>query len=114
MLKTLYIPAVIGFTDTLAGTVSKVKAAGASSDVQSGLLKMVSTSLESIVSKTMKLEEATVKAQEISETVKKAESYRDNVFVILGEVRKDVDAVEKIMPASAWPVPTYADMLFKL
>ena len=114
MLKTLYIPAVIDFTGSLAGTVSKVKAAGASADVQSGLLKMVSSLLGSIVSKTMKLEEATVKSQEISNTVKKAESYRDSVFTALGETRKDVDEVEKIMPAHAWPVPTYADMLFKL
>ena len=114
MLKTLYIPVIIGFTDSLAGTVAKVKAAGSSSDVQSGLLKMVTTLLESIVTKTMKLETNTVKAQETNDTVKKAETYRDNVFTALAEVRKDVDAAEKIMPAGLWPVPTYADMLFKL
>lgn len=114
MLKTLYIPAIIGFTDSLAGTVAKVKAAGSSSDVQSGLLKMITTLLESIVTKTMKLESNTVKAQETNDTVKKAETYRDNVFTALADVRKDVDAAEKIMPAGLWPVPTYADMLFKL
>ncbi len=114
MLNTLYIPAVIGFTGKLAKTIGAVKDTGVSTSSQTALLKSVTTLLESIVSKTAKLEEATVKAQDTSETVKKAEMYRDSVFVALKDIRKDVDAAEKIMPASAWPVPTYADMLFKL
>jgi glutamine synthetase len=62
----------------------------------------------------MKLENATAKAQATTDVIKKAESYRDNVFTAMADVRKEVDAVEKLMPAALWPVPTYAEMLFKL
>jgi glutamine synthetase len=29
-------------------------------------------------------------------------------------LRNDIDALEKLMPRELWPVPTYADLLFKL
>ena len=114
MLKTQYIPAAIGFIDSLAATVARVKAAGVSATVQAGLLKTVTARLESIATKTAKLEDATTKAQATADVIKKAEAYRDHVFTAMADVRKEVDAMEKLMPATSWPVPTYAEMLFKL
>jgi glutamine synthetase len=32
----------------------------------------------------------------------------------MGALRTDIDALEMIVPKDAWPVPTYADLLFKL
>ena len=29
-------------------------------------------------------------------------------------LRTDIDALEMIVPRELWPVPTYADLLFKL
>jgi glutamine synthetase len=29
-------------------------------------------------------------------------------------LRADIDALEMIVPKDLWPVPTYADLLFKL
>lgn len=114
MLKTQYIPAAISFIDSLAATVARVKAADVSATVQAGLLKTVTSLLGSIATKTMQLEDATAKAQATADVIKKAEAYRDNVFAAMADVRKEVDAIEKLMPATLWPVPTYAEMLFKL
>jgi glutamine synthetase len=40
-----------------------------------------------------------------------AAAFRDKVAPAL---RTDIDALESICPAELWPVPTYADLLFKL
>ena len=48
------------------------------------------------------------------DAVKKAEAYRDNVFTAYTSLREDIDALEGIIPSDLWPVPTYADLLFKL
>jgi len=61
-----------------------------------------------------KLEAATAKAQETADTVKKAETYRDKVVTAMKALRTDIDALEMIVPRDMWPVPTYADLLFKL
>ena len=64
--------------------------------------------------KLAKLEAETKKAQETSEVLHKAEAFRDKVFTAQSELRKDIDALEQLLPSSEWPVPTYSEMLHKL
>ena len=40
--------------------------------------------------------------------------YRDKVATAVKALRTDIDALEMIVPRDMWPVPTYADLLFKL
>ncbi len=114
MVKKLYIPAVIGYTAELAQTVNRLKTAGAIAKVQKELLDKISELLESANKKLHTLETATKKAQGISDAHERAETYRDKVFVAMNDLRSDIDALETMVPASIWPVPTYAEMLFKL
>jgi glutamine synthetase len=60
------------------------------------------------------LEAAVSKAQGIGESVKKAETYRDEVVPAMQALRSDIDAIEMLVPRDMWPVPTYVDLLFKL
>ena len=114
MVKRLYIPVVIGYTSELAKTIARVKATKTSASVQAALLGEISDLLESASKKLAKLEAETKKAQGIGEAHHRAEAYRDKVFTAQADLRKDIDALEQILPTSVWPVPTYADMLFKL
>ncbi|OGX14183.1 MAG: glutamine synthetase [Omnitrophica bacterium RIFOXYB12_FULL_50_7] len=114
MVKRQYLPTVIGFTRDLARTVSKLKSVAVSSKVQKELLGEVTELLESASEKLTVLEEAIEKAHAVKDLVKRSEAFRDKVVVAAGELRKDIDALEGLMPASLWPVPTYAEMLFKL
>ena len=114
MVKQQYIPAIIEFTEDLARAIGKLKAASASFAVQKELLARVSVLLESANKKLAALEAVTKKAQGIEDVHERAESYRDKVFVAMGDLRKDIDALEQIAPKDLWPVPSYADMLFKL
>jgi glutamine synthetase len=60
------------------------------------------------------LEAAVSKAQGIAEVVEKAEAYRDEVVPAMQSLRSDIDALEMLVPRDMWPIPTYAELLFKL
>jgi glutamine synthetase len=82
--------------------------------VQEDILKRLGARMASAYKNLGRLEAATTKAQETADTVKKAETYRDKVVTAMQALRADIDALEMIVPRDMWPVPTYADLLFKL
>jgi glutamine synthetase len=113
MVRKQYIPAVIKFTGELARAVESLKSISAPVSVQKELLTKVSVLLDSANGKVADLEAVTKKAQGIHEAKQKATSYRDKVVPAMNDLRKDIDALEGLLPKESWPVPTYADMLFK-
>ena len=58
------------------------------------------------------LEEKVNNAEGISDSLEKARYYRDEVLVLMNELRKDVDSMEGVLSKEAWPIPTYTDLLF--
>ncbi|MCP4713825.1 MAG: glutamine synthetase type III [Deltaproteobacteria bacterium] len=114
MTRTLYIPAVISHINELAQSVCMVTEAGAAATVQEELLGTASDLLESAHKKVGLLEAALKKAQAITPVTKQAAAYRDTVFPAMNTLREDIDALEMLVPRDLWPVPTYADLLFKL
>ena len=114
MARTLYIPAVINYISDLAGSVCVVTDAGGSALIQKTLLDKASTLLESAHDKIELLAGARAKAQKIGNLKKQAAVYRDEVFTAMNALRADIDELEMLVPRDMWPVPTYADMLFKL
>ena len=114
MVKSLYIPATIHYTRELADVVGKLVAVSASADVQRDLLSKVSTHLESAYRNTQKLESEREKAIKITDSLKRSEAFRDKVMATMAVLREDIDMLETIVPRKLWPVPTYADLLFKL
>jgi glutamine synthetase len=114
MVKRLFIPAGIKFAAELAGAIGALKSASAPATVQKELLATVSGLLSVISEKVAVLESAIEKAHHVADVAKRAEAFRDKVVVAMSALRKDVDSLEGVTPAELWPVPTYAEMLFKL
>lgn len=114
MAKTQYIPSVIRYTGELAGTIGNLKAASAPVSVQKELLTKISALLDSAHNKLADLETILKKAQGVHEAKAKAVAYRDKVFTAAVDLRSDIDALETLLPRDVWPVPSYAEMLFKL
>jgi glutamine synthetase len=114
MVKKQFIPATIEYATFLADSIGSFNSVSVSAPVQEDLLKKLSSLLSSSYKKLAKLEAAVSKTQAITDTVKKAESYRDNVVTAMQALREDIDALEMIVPRDMWPVPSYADLLFKL
>jgi len=114
MVRKQFLPAGIDYAASLADSISSFEALSVSAPVQEDLLKKVSASLASAYKNLAKLEAATDRAQKTDDTVKKAEVCRDNVIPVMQALRGDIDALEMLVPADMWPVPTYAELLFKL
>jgi len=114
MVKKQFLPAGIEYATFLADSIDSFKSVSVPASVQADLLKKVSGLVASSYKTLSKLEAAVAKAQGIADTVKKAESYRDNVVTTMQALRTDIDALEMLVPGDMWPVPNYADLLFKL
>ena len=114
MVKKQFIPAGIEYATFLADSIGSFNSVSVSAPVQEDLLKKLSSILASSYKNLTKLEAAVTKTMSISDTIKKAESYRDKVVTGMQDLRKDIDALEMIVPKDMWPVPNYADLLFKL
>jgi len=114
MVKKQFLPVGIEYATFLADSIGSFNSASVSAPVQEDLLKKLSSILASSYKNLTKLEAATAKTQAIVDTVKKAENYRDKVITSMHVVRSDIDALEMIVPKDMWPVPNYADLLFKL
>ncbi|HSH70673.1 MAG TPA: glutamine synthetase III, partial [Deferrisomatales bacterium] len=111
MVRRLYIPAAIYYVTDLGASAA---AAGKHGSVQKELLGQVSELLEATNKNLKTLEKETAKAQAIASVEKQAAAFRDKVVPALQCLRTGVDALEGLMPRDLWPVPTYADLLFKL
>jgi len=114
MTRKLYQPAVMQYASNLANNIAELKAVSAKTSVQKEILTELSSLLESAHAKLGALESALKKAQGIAHAKEKAEAFRDKVTVAMKKLRDDIDALEMLVPANIWPVPSYADMLFKL
>jgi glutamine synthetase len=114
MTKTQYLPNVTAFVRELAETVTAIKGAGADASVPSALLTKVNDLLSSAAKNVAALESATAKANAIDDAHKKAKAFHDSVFTAQVDLRKDIDALEVLLPRDLWPVPTYQEMLFDL
>ncbi len=114
MVKKQFIPAAAEYATFLAESIASFKAVSVPAPVQEDLLRKAAELMASAYKNLEKLEAATTNAQGIADTVKKAEAYRDKVATAMRNLRTDIDALEMIVPSDMWPVPTYAELLFKL
>ncbi|MCA9399209.1 MAG: glutamine synthetase type III, partial [Candidatus Omnitrophica bacterium] len=101
MARTLIVPAAIEYANVLAENVKSVESItkGKSSSTRK-LLKEVSGLTEDAISAAEKLESVA----KGNDTVKTRKAMAD--------LRGAVDALEGLVPAEIWPLPSYAEMLF--
>jgi glutamine synthetase len=113
MAKKNILPSALDWLAGLSATLdalnaAKVPTAGAAKQLKEGgeLVNRAYIALEA-------LEVKLAKTRAIEEIHAKAVAFRKEVFVVMSEVRHEIDALEKILPADYYPYPTYEDMLFR-
>jgi glutamine synthetase len=116
MSKRQIVPSVIKYTSDIAESISKVKAVSskANTGAQEGLLIELTNVLNHFIQNVDNLEKTLEHIDESGDTLKHAQYYRDKVFTAMAKLREDGDKLETLMDAKAWPLPTYADMLFNV
>ncbi len=114
MVKRQYLPATIKYIGILSETILKAKQNNVDTDSMMTMLKDIISSFESATKKVNELEKELNNANNISESLEKAEYFRDKIFPKISDLRKDIDLLETLIPSDIWPTPTYSDMLYKL
>ena len=108
------IPAVMEYQAELAKGAAEIKALGIDPTVQVSLLNTISEKLTELKSATVALEELVVKASDYEgDTEAWAKYFHNTVFAAFDTVRKPADELEKELPKTAWPFPTYEQLLFE-
>jgi glutamine synthetase len=115
MAKRQILPAVISYKAHLAASISSVLGIGGNADVEKDLFNRISGLVQSFSANLAKLEQALQSTAELHGNSKtQAVAYRDLVFKGMGELRKDADALETLVSAEYWPMPTYSKLLFSV
>ena len=114
MAKQEILPAVIKFNKFLAETVVAEKAAGAKTNATKKLLAKTSEGADALYDAIENLETAREKASAAGEYFVKAGAFKEYVIPAMENVRKIADELETVVGKKFWPVPTYAEMLFKV
>ncbi|MCL6588406.1 MAG: glutamine synthetase III [Firmicutes bacterium] len=117
MAKRQILPAALKYSGVVADSINKVKSAsGKASIAASENLLVTLTGLIDSFSKNMAaLEKALEDADKVGpESLKLAQHYRDVVFVAMSNLRANGDSLEAIVDKEMWPLPTYADLLFRV
>ena len=114
MASKQILPAVIGYTKSLADTILAVKGAGAPAAVQTDLLNDVSKLLEEAKAALVTLEEVTDKATETGDMAAEARYFHESVVPAMAALRTPVDKLEVLVDKKVWPMPSYSDLLFEV
>jgi len=117
MAKRQILPAVIYFATNVADSINSIKATGVAADVtaQTELLTEVSSLTAALKNNIAVLEKAVEKAANAhGDTYDQAALFRFDVFEKMAALREVADALETLVDADVWPMPTYGDLLFNI
>ena len=110
MLKKQIIPACIGYSKELAETVAVKKSIGVSAPVETAKVQELTDMTAELCGLTDALEAALAGAPE--DVVACGMYDHEKVIPAMEAARKVADALELKVAKKAWPLPTYADLLF--
>lgn len=104
MARTMIIPAALEYQNGLAATIKSVASVGKANKTMASknLLKDVCRHTESALTTVKQLEDAIEKGKS-AETLK-----------AMAKLREAADALEGLVPAEIWPLPTYTEMLLMI
>ncbi len=101
MLQTIYMPAIAAQMTDICGTIASIKASG----ITAGL-KAATQKAEAIG---MLYDELPAKVNALKDAIERDSSCA--MRAAMEDARTTVDALEALVDADLWPVPTYAQML---
>ena len=114
MVRQLYLPAIADYAAEVADNLLKVKAAIGDADLgpQETVLRTLNKGIKAIDDLLKQLDQThhTVRAIEDQQECATRNAYE--VIPLMDRLRAEVDALEIIVSADHWPVPSYNDILF--
>ncbi|MBQ8429434.1 MAG: glutamine synthetase III [Clostridia bacterium] len=114
MAKKDILPVVSEYSQVLGNTILTKKSVNKKIDCtyETELLERISDLTASAYNYVKALEIALQKNKSIDDVTKRSLYYKDEVLALMQKLRADVDALEDLVSAEYWPMPTYGDLLF--
>ncbi|MBE0534483.1 MAG: glutamine synthetase III [Phycisphaerae bacterium] len=112
MARRQILPAAVRYSEHLANAAVAIGSAGASGTAHQQMLQNLCGLIGELKDAVEFLDKAAAQAGSVEGHLKQAEAFRDDVIPAMQKVRKAGDALEMIVDAELWPLPTYAEMLF--
>lgn len=107
-------PAVVRYAGEVAETINRMRTANMVAQSVVNQLDSLTNILDQIDSELCSLREAYARCQSIEDPHAHALYMRDEILGRMDSLRTACDAAEKITDRSAWPVPTYTDLLLRV
>ena len=116
MARKEILPAVEGYTKSLAETLAAKKAAvaGLPCKYETATIAKLSELSDEIADATADLDSEIVKFQAIEDVTEAANDIRDVILGKMDALRAVCDEAETITAKEFWPFPTYSDLLFSV
>ena len=114
MVLRQILPAALRYTGALAGEYTRMREAGVESATAKALLQACAALTDAVQQKTDALEASSRSVQALTELPAQATAYRDEIIPQMQAIREDVDRLETMTEDSAWPMPSYTDLLHRV
>lgn len=112
--RRTYRPVITAYATKVAKGLETIRAAGAEAAMayEQSTLNDLCDGITAINESIARLDEVHAKAEAIADGQLQANCYAHEVAPVMADLRAAVDAMEEIVAADYWPVPTYDDILF--
>ena len=114
MVRTQLLPATMDYVRTLCGGLATKKQIGITSLAEEELARKLSDLADAFYIAANELEGQVNKACEIEGIYDQARFFHDHVLDGMERMRTISDTIERIMPRSLWPIPTYSEMIYNV
>ena len=116
MVKRDILPAMSKYTDVLTKSIVHKKAviADDACEYEVNTVKKLSSLTSDVYRLVCELEGSLAEAKNMSDSLKKATAFKENVLQNMADLRAAVDEAEEITSSEYWPFPTYTDLLFSV
>ena len=113
MARHMYLPALFKYSrDTAKTALSTQKLLGEASPAEIKLVEKIRDGISAISDAADELERLNDEARSLTVMKERAYAYSDKVIPAMDELRRHVDAMERICGHEYWPVPSYNKILF--
>ncbi|MCL1854128.1 MAG: glutamine synthetase III [Clostridia bacterium] len=111
MARRMILPAAIAYTGDVARGATHKKNLDLSIETETNLLEAIRRQMEALVQHTDALDKALSGRDAEASPLERATYARDAVYAAMGDLRAAGDALEQLVGAAYWPMPTYQELL---
>ncbi|MBQ9713771.1 MAG: glutamine synthetase III [Clostridia bacterium] len=116
MAKKEILPAVSKYAQSLAATILSKKSVNDKLDCtyETETLAAISKHTATAYKHLKSLEKTLENEKKQPDAATRSIYYKDKVLPVMAKLRKEADALEHLVSADSWPIPTYGDLMFSV